>query len=211
MAAVNSRYRDDGPLIGVRPGRRRRGPERGDRTAIVFRRGRVVFRIGVPRQATARCRWPASWPPSGATTGRTPCSSTRAASAPASSTACKELNVPVVGINNAERANDATTYDNHRAEMWWLMKQWLEDAPCRLPNNAALIADLTGPQPKESSNGRKLLEKKADMAKRGVRSPDGGDALALTFAHPVVPRVGSATHDGAAFRGSREAPTSAGY
>jgi hypothetical protein len=119
-----------------------------------------------------------------------------------------ELNIPVVGVNNAERANDPLTYENHRAEMWWLMKQWFEDTPARMPNDAALIADICGPQPTESSNGRKLLEKKKDMLKRGIRSPDGGDALSLTFAHPVAPRVGSSTSGGSA---GWQAPTSAGY
>jgi hypothetical protein len=32
-----------------------------------------------------------------------------------------------------------------------------------------------------------VLESKADMQKRGQASPDDGDALALTFAHPVAP------------------------
>ena len=32
------------------------------------------------------------------------------------------------------------------------------------------------------------LERKSDMKKRGVSSPDMGDALALTFAYSVVPR-----------------------
>ena len=31
-----------------------------------------------------------------------------------------------------------------------------------------------------------LLERKDDMRKRGVASPDDGDALALTFAYPVA-------------------------
>ncbi|HKH67335.1 MAG TPA: hypothetical protein VKA75_08205, partial [Reyranella sp.] len=30
-----------------------------------------------------------------------------------------------------------------------------------------------------------LLEKKDDMRRRGLASPDDGDALALTFAYPV--------------------------
>jgi hypothetical protein len=30
-----------------------------------------------------------------------------------------------------------------------------------------------------------LLEKKEDMKRRGLASPDNADALALTFAHPV--------------------------
>jgi hypothetical protein len=32
-----------------------------------------------------------------------------------------------------------------------------------------------------------VLESKADMQKRGQASPNDGDALALTFAQPVVP------------------------
>jgi hypothetical protein len=35
------------------------------------------------------------------------------------------------------------------------------------------------------SNQRLKLERKEDMKKRGLRSPDEGDALALTFAFPV--------------------------
>ena len=60
-----------------------------------------------------------------------------------------------------------------------------------------------------SSNGRKLLEKKEKMKKRGIRSPDGGDALALTFAEPVAYRVGSLAHAGGA--SSYEPATSVGY
>lgn len=120
-----------------------------------------------------------------------------------------ELGVRVTGVNSASAANDRERYENKRAEMWWLMCEWFAEQPCRIPNNASLISDLTSPQPRVSSNGRKLLEKKEDMAKRGIRSPDGGDALALTFAQPVI----AASSDNAAFYSShnRTAPTSAGY
>jgi hypothetical protein len=33
------------------------------------------------------------------------------------------------------------------------------------------------------------LEKKEDMKKRGLASPDKGDALALTFAFPILKKV----------------------
>ena len=33
------------------------------------------------------------------------------------------------------------------------------------------------------------LEKKEDMKKRGLASPDCADAVALTFAYPVAPRA----------------------
>ena len=99
-----------------------------------------------------------------------------------------ELGAPVIGVNSAAAANDPERYENKRAEMWWLMAEWFADQPCRIPNNPALISDLTSPEPKVSSNGRRLLEKKEDMKKRGLRSPDGADAVALTFAQPVASR-----------------------
>lgn len=100
-----------------------------------------------------------------------------------------ELNVPVIGVNNASRARDFELFENRRAEMWWTMLEWFEDEPCRIPAKAmALASDLSAPEPRLHSSGRRLLEKKEDMRKRGMRSPDGGDALALTFYEPVARR-----------------------
>lgn len=118
-----------------------------------------------------------------------------------------ELNIPVIGVHSGERANESDIYENKRAEMWWNMKKWVEDHPNRLPNDAALISDLIAPQPAVTSKSKKLLESKKDMKKRGIRSPDGGDALALTFAEPVLPRI----HTQYEGRGGYKAPTKAGY
>ena len=118
-----------------------------------------------------------------------------------------ELNIPVIGVHSGERANESDIYENKRAEMWWNMKEWVEDHPNRLPNDAALISDLIAPQPAVTSKSKKLLESKKDMKKRGIRSPDGGDALALTFAEPVMPRV-QTKYEG---QGGYKAPTKAGY
>lgn len=119
-----------------------------------------------------------------------------------------ELGVNVTGVNSATAANDPERYENKRAEMWWLMKEWFADQPCRIPNSAALISDITAPQPRASSNGRRLVEKKEDMKRRGLRSPDGADAVALTFAQPVLSR--EAHEDVGAPRNTRPA-TRAGY
>ena len=118
-----------------------------------------------------------------------------------------ELNIPVIGVHSGERANESDIYENKRAEMWWNMKEWVEDHPNRLPNDAALISDLIAPQPAVTSKSKRLLESKKDMKKRGIRSPDGGDALALTFAEPVLPRV----HTQYEGQGGYRAPTKAGY
>lgn len=118
-----------------------------------------------------------------------------------------ELNIPVIGVHSGERATESDIYENKRAEMWWTMKEWMEDHPNRLPNDPALIADLIAPQPTVTSKSKNLLESKKDMKKRGIRSPDGGDALALTFAEPVLPRI----HTEYEARGGYKAPTKAGY
>ena len=75
---------------------------------------------------------------------------------------------------------------NKRAECWWKTLQWLKDGGC-LPQNTDLRDDLVGPQYFYSRSSNKIqLERKEDMKKRGLASPDLGDGLALTFAVPVL-------------------------
>jgi hypothetical protein len=71
--------------------------------------------------------------------------------------------------------------------MWGHMREWL--AGGMIENNPDLIADLTGVEyGYVLREGRDAiqLEKKEDMRKRGLASPDRGDALALTFGYPVA-------------------------
>ena len=76
---------------------------------------------------------------------------------------------------------------NRRAEMWSRSKEWLEDiAGVSIPDSDALQADACGPQYRYNSNQYLLIESKEEMRKRGVRSPDEWDAVALTFAAPVA-------------------------
>jgi len=53
-----------------------------------------------------------------------------------------------------------------------------------LPDSDSLQADLVGPGYKYDSSGRLVLESKDDMRRRGVPSPDEGDAVALCFSEP---------------------------
>ena len=78
-------------------------------------------------------------------------------------------------------------YTNKRNEMWFMMKEWIMNQPCEIPDNDQLQEDLTGILiARYDSHNRAILEAKADFKKRFHRSPDNGDALALTFAFPVV-------------------------
>lgn len=92
----------------------------------------------------------------------------------------------IVAVNSANSALDDAHYANKRAEMWGLGKQWLLDEPVQMPDTNSLHADLCSAKYKADSKGRILIESKADMKKRGVRSPDEADALLLTFALPVA-------------------------
>jgi len=79
---------------------------------------------------------------------------------------------------------------NRRAEMWMKSKEWLEDpAGAQIPDSDSLQADACGPSYKYDSHTRLALEKKEDMRRRDVPSPDEWDAVALTFAEPVAPSV----------------------
>jgi hypothetical protein len=80
----------------------------------------------------------------------------------------------------------AARYANKRAEMWGFMKEWCK-AGC-LPEDRDLVADLTAVDYGYDASDAILLERKDDMRKRGLASPDDGDALALTFAYPVERR-----------------------
>lgn len=72
---------------------------------------------------------------------------------------------------------------NKRSEMWWRMRDWLKDGA--IPPDEDLRDDLTAPEYSFTTKGLVQLEKKEDMKKRGLHSPDVADALALTFAVPV--------------------------
>jgi hypothetical protein len=72
---------------------------------------------------------------------------------------------------------------NRRSELWSNMKRALEGR-FQLPDSDSLQADLVSCGYKYQSDGRLLLEPKADLRKRGLPSPDEADAVALTFTEP---------------------------
>ncbi len=97
-------------------------------------------------------------------------------------------------------------YANKRTEMWGHMRDWLKTGT--IPDDPELQADLAGPQYGYGfKDGRDViqLERKQDMQRRGLSSPDCGDALALTFAYPVI------KHMPEAFAGQRNRSAATEY
>jgi hypothetical protein len=74
---------------------------------------------------------------------------------------------------------------NLRAHMWNQMRIWLKEGAC-IPQDDVLHMDLTGPETVPRIDGKIQLESKEDMKRRLIPSPNRADALALTFAMPVV-------------------------
>ena len=64
------------------------------------------------------------------------------------------------------------------------MKKVLEAGRFSVPDSDSLQADLVICGYNLTSDGKLLLESKQDMRKRGVPSPDEGDAVALCFSEP---------------------------
>ena len=91
----------------------------------------------------------------------------------------------IVGVNAAEKSGRADCI-NKRAEMWMELRDWLKNGPVSIPAADELRTDLCALQYKYNSNGQMQLESKDDAKKRGVRSPDLGDSLALCFSYPVT-------------------------
>ena len=90
-------------------------------------------------------------------------------------------------------ADDDQQYLNKRTEMWARARDWLKNGGA-IPDDRELKDDLINPEYSFSTKGQIQLESKKDMKKRGVDSPDCGDALAMTFAYEIEFKDGLRDH-----------------
>jgi hypothetical protein len=75
-------------------------------------------------------------------------------------------------------------WSDFRTELWAKMREWLPGG-C-IDDDSDLKDDLVGPEYEFDKYERVKLESKEKMKRRGVASPDNGDALAVTFATKVA-------------------------
>lgn len=88
----------------------------------------------------------------------------------------------VFGINSSETAMRDDKYCLVRDELYGNFKDWLEDAPCQIPDDEKLKQDILTPG-WNKRNGKIKIESKDEIKKRIKRSPDHGDSAMLTTAH----------------------------
>lgn len=93
----------------------------------------------------------------------------------------------MVEFHGAGTPGDPAMYFNKRAEVWGRMRDWLETG--QIPDDPEFETDLTAPEYFFSAKNQIQLERKEDMKKRGLASPDNGDMLAMTFATEPVKKT----------------------
>jgi len=99
----------------------------------------------------------------------------------------------VVPVNNSGKptSDEDEHYENRGTETWATVRDLLQESFSRhmrgeaptieLPNDDRLIAQLSQRKYRMTSRGKLALERKEDMKKRGLDSPDRADAVVLAF------------------------------
>lgn len=94
---------------------------------------------------------------------------------------CREMKLPVIGINVAESPAVADQYARLRDELWFRARDWFHGRDVKIADDEDLIGELTLPTFRVLSTGKKQVESKDEIKKRAA-SPDRADAFCLTFA-----------------------------
>ena len=82
----------------------------------------------------------------------------------------------------SESASLKEKFTRLRDELFWLAREWFEGRDVKIPQDDALIQEITGIRYKYLSTGKLKIESKDEMKRRGQRSPDVADSFVLTFA-----------------------------
>ena len=99
----------------------------------------------------------------------------------------RALGLNIIGINSSRPSRQKKRYANQRAEMYWRVREVLKKEALQLPDDDLLMADLIAPKYTWDYLGRIQIESKEDIKDRLGRSPDSGDALALTYMDSNAP------------------------
>lgn len=106
----------------------------------------------------------------------------------------KRTNGRLLEVRFGDQAHDKHgEFATHAAELWARVRAWLPGAMVEKDDGSkgTLSHQLTdrGWRYSQREDGKKILETKDDMARRGVSSPDDADALACTLELVNPPRI----------------------
>ena len=92
----------------------------------------------------------------------------------------RELSYAVLALNFSQKTSDPLHFRGIRDELYWHLRELFRSDEIAIPNNEALIAQLSAIKYKINPlSGRIEIESKDAMKKRGLKSPDEMDSLAI--------------------------------
>lgn len=107
---------------------------------------------------------------------------------------CREA---IRGANVAELPSSSDEDHRLRDELWFRGRAWFAERKCHIPTEFVteaekklcekLISELTAPTFDFTHTGKRVVERKSDMKKRGVPSPNLADAFLLSLAGGIYP------------------------
>jgi len=103
-----------------------------------------------------------------------------------------DLGYKVNGVSFGGSAHNDKLFANVRAEMFWHLADLFKSGDIQIPDDKILLKQLTDIKKKPLNRyDQIIIEGKDEMKKRGLKSPDRADALALAFmeAEPVEVRI----------------------
>lgn len=92
----------------------------------------------------------------------------------------------LIPVQWGQPAKDDKMYFNQRSECWGTMRTWLETAS--IPDDDELAEQLSSLDYGYDARLRIQLESKKDAKKKGIKSPDKADSLALSFIPELIDR-----------------------
>jgi len=93
----------------------------------------------------------------------------------------EEMSVAFIG---GAKAVEDERFFNTRAEAFWQLRERFEEDRISIPEDPELMGQLSTIRWTRRSDRRILIESKDRMKKRGLKSPDKADALAMAFYSP---------------------------
>jgi phage terminase large subunit len=105
---------------------------------------------------------------------------------------CKQLGMPVREVMGSRKPSKPMEYFNLRSQLWGEMRHWLNNE-ADLPYLKDIREQLLGMTYGYNAKMQMALTTKKDIKKSGMKSPDIGDAIALTFADTVYGSAGNRT------------------
>ena len=96
----------------------------------------------------------------------------------------------VMKVHFNEKPLNTERFVNKRAEMIYMVKEWVEDSGVNIPDEDSLHAELICvPHDERTANNKIFFISKKQIIKSYGMSPDIFDALGLTFAYPIRKRL----------------------